>query len=612
MFNPSQIFSSTQQQTDLITFDIKVNGRAIPSQYEVISIQVSRCVNRIPYAIITLLDGEVSTREFPINDSNTFTPGNEIEIKAGYHSDNDTIFKGIVVRHAIKIKSQSASKLEIECKDIAVRMTVGRKNKYFFNSSDTEIIEAVLRGYNIRADVEDTGVNHAEMVQYYASDWDFVLTRADANSLLVMPQDGTFIAKKPDFEQSPEVVLNYGASIYEFEAEMDARDQYPAVKATTWSPGDQEIQEVEASASGVSSLGSGLGSALGSVVSAVQSVASAVGINLPGIPPNTDYSEVMQLEHFQLQHAGHLSEDELQNWAKAQYQKSKLAKQKGRVKFEGNASVYPGMVISIQGVGLRHEGNVFVTAVRHEIANGAWFTHAQFGVPQTWFVEEFDNVQSKPASSLLPAVHGLQIGIVTKLANDPDGESRIQVRLPVVDNQSDGIWVRIACQDAGNNRGSFFRPEIGDEVVVGFLNDDPREAVVLGMLNSSAKPAPLQAADANPEKGWVTRSEMKMIFNDENKSLIIETPAGKKITIDDTAGILQLEDEHNNKIKMDQNGIEIQAGKDLIMKAQKEVKIEGLNITNTANSNFKAQGQTRSELTASGEVVVNGGVVRIN
>ena len=48
----------------------------------------------------------------------------------------------------------------------------------------------------------------------------------------------------------------------------------------------------------------------------------------------------------------------------------------------------------------------------------------------------------------------------------------------------------LATLDAGKERGTFFRPEIGDEVVVGFLNDDPRHPVILGMCHSSAKPAP--------------------------------------------------------------------------------------------------------------------------
>lgn len=97
-----------------------------------------------------------------------------------------------------------------------------------------------------------------------------------------------------------------------------------------------------------------------------------------------------------------------------------------------------------------------------------------------------------------------------QLGNDPNGEDRILVKVPTLDSQSQGIWTRIATLDAGNNRGSFFRPEIGDEVVLGFLNDDPRDAIVLGMLNSKAKPAPLQASDNNHQKGFLRDRKSKL------------------------------------------------------------------------------------------------------
>ena len=81
---------------------------------------------------------------------------------------------------------------------------------------------------------------------------------------------------------------------------------------------------------------------------------------------------------------------------------------------------------------------------------------------------------------------------------DPDGEDRIQVRLPLVDPAADGIWARWVSPDAGNQRGIYWRPEIGDELLVGFLNDDPRDPVVLGMLHSSVNPSPIQATRKAP------------------------------------------------------------------------------------------------------------------
>ncbi len=52
--------------------------------------------------------------------------------------------------------------------------------------------------------------------------------------------------------------------------------------------------------------------------------------------------------------------------------------------------------------------------------------------------------------------------------------------------------------------------------------------IILGMLNSSAKPAPITVTSTNDEKGYVSREKMKFIFNDKEKSIKIETPAGKK------------------------------------------------------------------------------------
>ncbi|MFO0795324.1 MAG: phage baseplate assembly protein V [Candidatus Brocadiaceae bacterium] len=104
------------------------------------------------------------------------------------------------------------------------------------------------------------------------------------------------------------------------------------------------------------------------------------------------------------------------------------------------------------------------------------------------------------------------------LENDPDGEDRIKVRLPLISDAEEGIWAVSPhwMQEKGVAR--FFRPEIGDEVVVGFLNDDPRHPVVLGMCHSSAKPAPEPAKDDNHRKGYVSREKMEFIFDDEKKS----------------------------------------------------------------------------------------------
>ncbi|MEZ4823103.1 MAG: phage baseplate assembly protein V [Ignavibacteria bacterium] len=76
---------------------------------------------------------------------------------------------------------------------------------------------------------------------------------------------------------------------------------------------------------------------------------------------------------------------------------------------------------------------------------------------------------------------------------------------------------------------ALFLPEIDDEVIVGFISNDPHHPVILGMLHSSAKPAPLTASNSNDEKGYVSRAQTKMIFDDGQKTLTIEDASGNKM-----------------------------------------------------------------------------------
>ena len=256
-------------------------------------------------------------------------------------------------------------------------------------------------------------------------------------------------------------------------------------------------------------------------------------------------------------------------------------------------------------------GKVYVSGIRHEISNGTWKTDAQFGLSPEWFTRTYP-VSQLPATGILPAIQGLQIGIVSQLKEDPDGEDRILVKVPVISNSESGIWARIACLDAGDKRGSFFRPEIGDEVVVGFLNNDPRDPIVLGALNSSSKSCPVPATDENHEKGYVSRSEMKLIFNDDKKSIKLETPAGKSILMDEDAGSIKLEDENGNKIILDADGITIESKKKIILKTDDDIEVKGKDIKNTAQASFKADGSAGIELTSSAIAKLKGSLVQIN
>jgi Rhs element Vgr protein len=323
-------------------------------------------------------------------------------------------------------------------------------------------------------------------------------------------------------------------------------------------------------------------------------------------------ADVIGEDSFRLKHSGKIEDPELQAWVNAKLMKNRLGKIRGSVTTDGTAAVKPGQMIQLNGVGERFAGKLFVTGVRQQIENGNWETVFQFGVNPEWFVEKYV-VQQPQAGAMLPAVNGLQIGIVTQLENDPDGEDRIMVRIPVIHKDDEGIWCRVATLDAGKERGTFFRPEINDEVVLGFLNDDPRHGIVLGMCNSSKLPAPIVAEDANNEKGYVSRSKMKMIFNDDKKSIHFETPGGHKLTITDDETKIHIEDSNGNKLVMNEDGINIESIKDIILKASGEIKAEaGSDASLKAGANVKVEGGAGADVKSGGTTNVKGSLVNIN
>ncbi|NOQ27992.1 MAG: type VI secretion system tip protein VgrG [Bacteroidales bacterium] len=578
---------STQANTDLPTFRIFANGTELPTTIGVGSIIVNKSINRISTAKLIIEDGDMATEEFELSSGEDFIPGSEIEIHAGYHGIESQIFKGIVIKHGINFKSSKTSELVLELKDVCVKASVGKKNRYFEESTDSDIIEEILGEYSdLELDIEATDLEHKEMVQYYCTDWDFVLSRADINGKYVFVDDGSISVKAPDFSADPLFILAQGDNVIEFEAEMDARTQVSSIAGKSWDYAGQEVVESEGADPGVTEIG-----------------------NLSA----SDLSDVIGLESFSMQHSGQVVAEELQAWTDAKLLKSMMSKVRGRVKIIGFSDIKPGDLIELESFGDRFNGTAYVSGISHIItASAGWYTNILFGLSDQWFADEYDNINDKPASGLLPPINGLHFGIVTNIHEDPDGEARVKVKVPIISTEDEGVWARIATLDAGNNRGTFFRPEVDDEVVVGFINDDPRDPVILGMLHSSALASPIEPTEDNFEKGIITKEELKFLFDDDKKSILFETPNGNKITLSDDEGSIKLEDENGNIFEMNSDGISIESDGDITLKAGGDVKIEGTNIENTSNADFKVSASAGADITASANAVLKGAMVQIN
>ena len=194
-------------------------------------------------------------------------------------------------------------------------------------------------------------------------------------------------------------------------------------------------------------------------------------------------------------------------------------------------------------------------------------------------------------------IYGVVIGIITD-NNDPEERGRVKVSYPWRGETGQSDWARVATLMAGNDRGTFFLPEVDDEVLVAFDRGEISHPYVIGALWNGVNTPPETNSDGNNNIRKIkSRSGHEIIFNDEDaaEKLEIRTNAGHTIILDDTAGQEKIEimdKTENNKITIDsvENAINIESAMQLTIKAN-VVEIEGTtSLTLKSNAALTIQG----------------------
>lgn len=582
-------------------FHVSCNGKELSTEYRLVSADISFHLNTIPKATIVLADGDMPTASFPISDQEILVPGTEIKITAGFDLKQKELFKGIIIKHGVSIDQKGNSYLNLECKDKSVAMTCARKNAHFVDKSDKEIISKIINDYGLKSEVNINGPKHKELTQYYCTDWDFVLLRAEANSCFVSVYDAKIRIEEIRPLDSAKICLTWGKDIISFKADMDAMNQVSSVQARAW-----DLSKLDM----------------------VSKDAPQKTFIKQGDIDGKKMADVLKIKDSLLQSGAALSADELQIWAKAEQSKRELSKIKGFATCVGTDEFELGSVVELNGVGKHFCGNALISGIRHRLKPGSFKTEVSFGMDNEWFVEKYKTV-SPLASGLNSGINGLLPGIVLKLDGDPEKQNRIQVKIPLMKNETEGIWARLNSPYASKDFGSFFIPEVGDEVILGFFNADPSSPVILGSLYSSVRNPPKQIESENNIKTLVTRSKITVEFDEKKKAFSLKTPDERSIVLSDEDKLVTISDKNGNKIEFSDNGIEITSPKDISISSKGGIKIdavkdiaiasksgginaEGINVELKAKASFTAKGNASAEVSASGQTTIKGAMVMIN
>jgi uncharacterized protein involved in type VI secretion and phage assembly len=188
--------------------------------------------------------------------------------------------------------------------------------------------------------------------------------------------------------------------------------------------------------------------------------------------------------------------------------------------------------------------------------------------------------------------YGVHPALVSDI-KDPDNQGRVKVTLPWSPDGGGGryeAWARLATFMGGNNRGSWFVPDVNDEVLVAFEGGDPRRPYVVGALwnGSDSPPESMDGAGNNYKKVLRSRNGVKVTLDDQDgqEKLVLETPGGQKITLKDGPGAVEIVDSNGNSVKLESAGITVNASAKVTINASQVAISAGMVTVDAGMSRF--------------------------
>ncbi|HSL67546.1 MAG TPA: VgrG-related protein, partial [Actinomycetota bacterium] len=292
---------------------------------------------------------------------------------------------------------------------------------------------------------------------------------------------------------------------------------------------------------------------------------------------------------------------------------------------KGNPALTAGAAVSVDRVSAEFAGKWVISSARH-VFDGVYRTHLRMSgrlerslLGLTSLPSLNGNGGGRGALDAGGPIYGVMIGKVVDL-NDPEKLGRVKVELPWMGPNYKTDWAWMVERGAGEDRGEWIPPEVGDTVVVAYEQGDPRFPFVIGnVYNGQAKPFQKDgpAVDGGQVKwrGFASKTGHRMVFRDESGKEHIEIKTGDDkffIKLDQAGTTIEVNSNGKVVIKGAQD-IEIESQANIKMKASQAVNIEAgtdLNLKGGVNANL--EGSAQVNVKASGPASVKGNPVQLN
>lgn len=218
---------------------------------------------------------------------------------------------------------------------------------------------------------------------------------------------------------------------------------------------------------------------------------------------------------------------------------------------------------------------------------------------------------------------GVMIGVVVKNDSTNDsakpGPGLVKVKIPLLGMQESN-WARIASFMAGKERGAFFLPEVGDEVLVAFENGDVNRPFIMGALwNGKDTPPDTNSDGKNNTRIIKSRNGHILQFSDKQneEKITLKSCKGHILELDDKNGeenIKVIDKSGNNKIVISTKDkkITINSEKDIEISAKGKFSVSAKDIEMKSSGATKLEASSSMDVKASANMTIKGATVNIN
>jgi phage protein D len=502
---------------------VKVNGQALPKEaFDAILEGVIESSLHLPDAC-TL---RIHDHEFKWLDSTYWEEGKEVTIEAGQGRDPlIKIFDGEVTTLEVDLAAMGVATLTVRCMDKGHRLHRGKKRKTFVNVKDSDIVNQLAGENGLRGMIDSTTTVHDWVIQNNQTDWEFLQFLAQRNGHRVYVQEKNSLCFKKIDDAPDEIPLEWGKALRSFRIRVNSSSQVNKVIVRSWDPKTKRsIVGQAAKAQGGPTIG--MRSEGGATAQRAFGSAEMVVVDRP----------VRSVEE-------------------ATKMAQSVCDDIGASFIEADGLCYnvpqlsPGDKVALSNIGKRFNGKYIVTSTTHTFSAAEGFS-TQFVIsgkePATLMsvLGGGGGGGGKTPSKGSPNAGSIVIGLVTDNM-DPENQGRVKVKFPALSDDLTTDWIRIATPMAGPDRGFMFLPEIGDEVLVAFENGDVHQGYIIGCL-WNGKDKPPMPNNLAVKSGAVRHRRIKtryghiLDFDDEEKRVVLQTPKGHRLVINDEDSVISL------------------------------------------------------------------------